>query len=156
RRWSDARAAGGSGAYRAATCSQRLPTAPTTRTPCVSGPTGMFPHSFSSTPQGYALQASCLLDPKEGEGLGEVDRSRLRKLVAKTGRPVQGVVLLQDRPALEGLRALEAAQGSDDRTPHLGQRQRAERLRGAERADGEGAEEGRETGLPSHRQREQP
>src|SRR5262249_45423025 len=120
RRWSDARAAGGSGAYRAATCSQRLPTAPTTRTPWVSGPTGMFPHSFSSTPQGYALQASYLLDPEEGEVLGEVDRSRLRKLVAKTGRPVQSVVLLQDRPALEGLRALEAAQGGDDRTPHLG------------------------------------
>ena len=71
-------------------------------------------------------------------------------------RPVLGVSLLPDRPPLEGLRALEAAQGCDDPRPHLGEGQGAERLRGAERPDGEGAEEGREAGLPPRWQGEQP
>src|SRR4051794_8288503 len=118
----------------------------------------MFPHIFSSTgtSQGYALRMSSLLNPQEGEVLGEVDRGRLRQLVADADRPVQGVILLRDRPVLEGLRALEAAQRGDDPRPHRGERQRAERLRSAQRPDGEGPQERREPGLSPPREREEP
>src|SRR6185312_7844096 len=92
--------------------------------------------------------AAALLDSEEGEVLREVDRRRLRQLVVEADRPVLGVSLLPDRPPLEGLRALEAAQGCGDHRPHLGEGQGAERLRGAERPDGEGTEEGREAELP--------
>src|SRR4249919_2173798 len=98
----------------------------------------MFPQSFSSTatPQGYALRLSSLLDPEEGQVLREVDRRRLWQPIAEAGRPGQGVTLLRDRPLLERLRTLEAAQRRDDRGPHRRERQRTERLRGAERSDG--------------------
>ena len=113
----------------------------------------MFPHIFSSTgtPQGYALRVSSLLNPQEGEVLREVDRGRLRQLVAEADRPVEGVVLLPDRPVVERLRAPEAAKCGDDRRPHRCERQCAERLGGAERPYGEGPEERRQAGRSPRR-----
>ena len=87
---------------------------------------------------------SSLLDPQEGKVLREVDRRRLRELVAEADRLVEDDVLPRDRPALEGLRALEAAQRGDDRRPHRRERQGAERLRRPERPDGERPEQRRD------------
>jgi hypothetical protein len=81
-----------------------------------------------------------LLQLQKWEILREVDRGRLGELVAEADCSVQGVVLLHDRPALEGLCAFEAAQGCDDRRPNDGQGQGAERLRGLEGPDPEGSQ----------------